>query len=338
MFRTFPIRLAIALAVVMSVRIGAEAPTNIKLATLAPDNSPWTSAIRSMGAAWEKATAKRVRLTVSAGTIPNESHAIARMAVDGYQAATLMVPGLSELDAAFNVFGVPFFFESDAELVHVQQKLTPLIRERLRAKHYHLINWGNAGWIRLFSKQPIRTLDDAKQANLYTTAGNPKMVQWYTANGFHAVPLAAGEIPKQLKLPTGSINAAPMPPVYAVALQIFKDARYMLDVRLAPLVGATVMTDAAWNRISAEDREKMLAAAAMEQQINTQAPALDVKSIAAMKDAGLQIVTLDAKAVGEFRRAAETLGATQRGQMIPPDVYDLAVREREAFRKAKQGK
>ena len=339
MFRTFPIRLAIALAVVMSVRIGAEAPTNIKLATLAPDNSPWTSAIRSMGAAWEKATAKRVRLTVSAGTIPNESHAIARMAVDGLQAATLMVAGLGEIDPAFNVFGVPFFFESDAELVHVQQKLTPLIRERLRAKHYHLINWGNAGWIQLFSKQPIRTLDDAKQATLYTTAGNPKMVQWYTANGFHAVPLAAGEIPKQLKLPTGMINAAPMPPVYAVALQIFKDARYMLDVRLAPLVGATVMTDAAWNRISAEDREKMLAAAAaMEQQINTQAPALDVKSIAAMKDAGLQIVTLDAKAAGEFRRAAEILGETQRGQMIPPDAYDLAVREREAFRKAKQGK
>jgi TRAP-type C4-dicarboxylate transport system substrate-binding protein len=95
------------------------------------------------------------------------------------------------------------------------------------------------------------------------------------------------------------------------------------------------MTDAAWKRISAEDHEKMLAAAAaMEQQIGTQAPALDVKSIAAMKDAGLQIVTLDAKAAGEFRRAAEILGETQRGQMIPPDVYDLAVREREAFRKA----
>ena len=80
----------------------------------------------------------------------------------------------------------------------------------------------------------------------------------------------------------------------------------------------------------------MLAAASvMEQQINTQAPGLDARSIAAMKTAGLQIVTLDAKAVAEFRGAAENLGATQRGAMIPSDVYDLAVREREAFRKAK---
>ncbi len=339
MFGTIPYRFVTALAIIMTVSLSAQAPVNIRLATLAPDNSPWTSALRSMGTAWEKATERRVRLTVYAGTIPSESSAIARMAVDGLQAATLMVAGLAEIDESFNIFGVPFFFESDAELAHVQQKLTPLIQQRLQARHYHLINWGNAGWVQLFSKMPIRTLADVKQAKLYTTEGNPKMVQWYTANGFHAVPLSAGEIPKQLKLPTGAINAAPMPPVYAVALQIFKDAPHMLDIRLAPLVGATVMTDAAWKKISPEDRPKILAAAsAMEQQINTQAPGLDAKSISAMTAAGLQVVKLDANAVAEFRAAAERLGATQRGAMIPADVYDLAVRERDAFRKAKPAK
>lgn len=332
-------RVVTAIALFATVSLGAQSPLNIRLATLAPDNSPWTSALRSMGTAWEKATDRRVRLTVYAGTIPSESSAIARMAVDGLQAATLMVPGLSEIDEAFNVFGVPFFFESDAELAHVQQKLTPLIQQRLQAKGYHLINWGNAGWVQLFSKAPIRTLADVKLAKLYTTEGNPKMVQWYTANGFHAVPLSAGEIPKQLKLPSGAINAAPMPPVYAVALQIFKDAPHMLDIRLAPLVGATVMTETAWNKISPEDRAKVLAAAStMEKQINTEAPALDAKSIAAMTSAGLQVVKLDPAAVNELRTAAERLGGTQRGAMIPADAYDLAVRERDAFRKTKPAK
>lgn len=339
MFDKIPYRLALVLVVAASVSIGAQAPINIRLATLAPDNSPWTGALRSMGATWEKTTDRRVRLTVYAGTIPSESSAIARMAVDGLQAATLMVAGLSEIDEAFSIFGVPFFFESDAELAHVQQKLTPLIQERLRAKRYHLLNWGNAGWVQLFSKTPIRTLADVKQAKLYTTEGSPKTVQWYTANGFHAVPLAAGEIPKQLKLPSGAINAAPMPPVYAVALQIFRDAPHMLDIRLAPLVGATVMTDAAWNKISADDRAKLLAAASvMEQQVNAQAPALDAKSVSAMTAAGLQIARLDAKAAAEFRGAAELLAATQRGGMIPADVYDLAVRERDAFRKSKSSR
>ena len=339
MFGTIPYRFVTVLAIAATVSLGAQSALNVRLATLAPDNSPWTSALRSMGTAWEKTTEKRVRLTVYAGTIPSESSAIARMAVDGLQAATLMVAGLAEIDEAFNIFGVPFFFESDAELAHVQQKLTPLIQQRLQARRYHLVNWGNAGWVQLFSKTPIRTLADVKQAKLYTTEGNPKMVQWYTANGFHAVPLSAGEIPKQLKLPSGAINAAPMPPVYAVALQIFKDAPHMLDIRLAPLVGATVMTDTAWNKISPDDRTMVLAAAAaMEQQINTQAPGLDAKSVSAMTAAGLQVLKLDAKAVTEFRSAAERLGVTQRGAMIPADVYDLAVREGNPFRKAQPAK
>jgi TRAP-type C4-dicarboxylate transport system substrate-binding protein len=165
------------------------------------------------------------------------------------------------------------------------------------------------------------------------------MVQWYTANGFHAVPLSAGEIPKQLTLPTGAINAAPMPPVYAVALQIFKDAPHMLDVRLAPLVGATVMTDTAWNKISLDDRAKVLAAAAiMESEIGKQAPELDAKSITAMKTAGLQIVTLDPKAIVDLRSAAENLAVTQRGAMIPSEVFDVALRERTAFRKLTSAK
>jgi hypothetical protein len=76
----------------------------------------------------------------------------------------------------------------------------------------------------------------------------------------------------------------------------------------------------------------------MEQQVNTQAPALDSKSISAMTAAGLQVVKLDAAAAGEFRAAAERLSATLRGGMIPADVYDLAVRERDAFRKTKPAK
>jgi TRAP-type C4-dicarboxylate transport system substrate-binding protein len=261
------------------------------------------------------------------------------MAVDGLQAATLMTAGLSEIDDAFNVFGIPFFFESDAELIHVQQKLTPMIRDRLRAKRYHLVNWGNGGWIHLFSKQPLRTLDDVKQAKLYTTEGNPKMVQWFTTNGFHAVPLPAGEIPKQLTLPNGAINAAPMPPIYAMTLQVFKNAPYMLDVRLAPLVSATVMTDSAWNRILPADRTKIMTAASqMEQQIAKEGPGLDSFSIGMMKTAGLQVVPLDAKVVAEFRSIAEKLAVTQRGVLIPSDIYDLAIRERDTFRNAKPAK
>ncbi len=46
MFDKIPYRLALVLVVAASVSIGAQAPINIRLATLAPDNSPWTGALR----------------------------------------------------------------------------------------------------------------------------------------------------------------------------------------------------------------------------------------------------------------------------------------------------
>ena len=340
MFGKHPFRLVAALTVAVAVPLAAAGPVRIKLGTLAPENSPWTGALKSMGASWSKATENRVSLTVYAGTIPSESNAIARMAVDGLQAATLMVAGLAELDDAFNVFGIPFFFESDAELVHVQQKLTPLLEQKLAAKKLHLINWGNGGWVRMFSKNPVRTVADLKAAKLYTTEGDARWVSWYAANGFNAVPLAPGEIPKQLKLPTGAINAAPMPPVYAVALQVFRDAPYMLDLPVAPLVGATVMTDTAWQKISPADREKILEVARLaEKQIGEQAPGLDAKSIDEMKKTGLlKPVALDVKDSSTFRATVDKLTNSQRGVLVPADVFDLAVKERDAYRKAKGGR
>jgi hypothetical protein len=50
---------------------------------------------------------------------------------------------------------------------------------------------------------------------------------------------------------------------------------------------------------------------------------------------GLQVITLDAKAGAEFRAAANQLTATMRGSMVPPDVFDMAVQERDSLRKSK---
>ena len=234
---------------------------NIRLATLAPENSPWTSALRRWAPRGRKRPSKRVQLTVYAGTIPSESSAIARMAVDGLQAATLMAAGLAEIDEAFNVFGIPFFFESDAELAHVQQKLTPMIASACGEE----VSPGQLGQRRLDSallEDPIRTLEDVKQAKLYTTARAARKrcsgtrptdfmpCRWRRRDS-QAVEAAERRHQRGAK-----------PPVYALTLQIFRDAPYMLDIRLAPLDERDRDDRRAWNKISPEDRTKMLEAAA----------------------------------------------------------------------------
>jgi TRAP-type C4-dicarboxylate transport system substrate-binding protein len=324
---------AVALTLVTAGTLAAQAPVTIKLGTSAPRSSPWFADLSSMGQAWARATDNRLRVVVQPDK--KESSAITDMALGGLQAVTLSAPGLADIDKSFNVFGMPFFLESDAELAHVQEKLTPLIAAKLEAKNYKLINWGNAGWVQVFSKDPIRSLAELKAARLYTGEGSPEMVQWYTANGFNAKPLDPGQIPLQLKNPVGAINATPAPPALAVALGFFKDAPYMLNIRVAPLTSATVMSADTWKKISAADQAKILEAAkATQAKIHADSPGLDARSIATMKAAGLHVVELDAKAKQEFKTAADALLKTQSGSLVPVDIFNAAVAARDSYRKS----
>jgi TRAP-type C4-dicarboxylate transport system substrate-binding protein len=314
------------------------APGEIKLATLAPANTSWHKALLDMGAAWSRDTQGRVTLTVYPGGIQgDESTTIRKMrpGIDTLQASFLTAAGLAELDDAFNAFVMPFFFENDAEEMAVEKALTPVLEQRLQAKGFHLLSWGRGGWVQVFSKKPLRTLADVKNAKLFTSKGSDKWVQWYVSNGFHPVALLPADIPAQLKLSTGLIDTAPNPPYLALNLQIFRDAKYMLDLHIAPLVGAMIMSNTAWNKISADDKPKVTAAAlALEKRVRSEAPAQDAESVKQMVARGLQVITLDPKAAAEFRNAATQLNQSMRGSMVPADIYDMAVKERDAVRKS----
>jgi TRAP-type C4-dicarboxylate transport system substrate-binding protein len=329
--RTF-ITMATAAALVAS--IGAQAPTRLKLATFAPANTSWHRALLEMKAAVEKTTSGRVGIDIFAnGTQGTETTVVTYLRVGQLQAALLMPAGLAQIDPSVNVFGMPFFAKDDAELKHLIDTLGPEVAKRLDAKGFQLLNWGSAGWVQIFSKRQIRTLDELKKAKLFTSGGDDTMVRWYTENGFQPQALSEKEIVTQLRLPAGMIDAVPSPPYGALALQFYSATPFMLDLSVAPLVGATVVSKAAWNRLSADDKAAvMTAASAMQTRVLADVARVDAESVAAMKKAKLTVTTLDPKAKAEFEKAAAALVPSMRGRIVPADMYDMAIKARDAYR------
>jgi TRAP-type C4-dicarboxylate transport system substrate-binding protein len=134
------------------------APVDIKLATLVPANTTWHKALLDMGNTWSTDTDGRVTLTVyPGGTQGDEATTIKKMrpGFDTLQASFLTAAGLGELDESFNVFAMPFFLETPDEELAVEQKLTPLLEQKLQARGFHLLCWGSGGWVQLFSKKPV---------------------------------------------------------------------------------------------------------------------------------------------------------------------------------------
>jgi TRAP-type C4-dicarboxylate transport system substrate-binding protein len=307
----------------------AQRATRIQLGSILPANSVWDQSLKQMAADWKRDTDGRVELRVLSGSVKDEGSLARRLKAGRPQAAVFGLP--AEIDDAFNVLSIPFFFESDAETLHVVEKLTPTFERILADQGLVLLNWGHAGWAHFFTADRVASLDDLKRTKLFTTAGDERMLQWYKQNGFDPVPLAVTDL--LLGLNTGLINAHPTPPYVALLFQWYDKTPFMLDVPLAPVLGITVVTDRVWNRITVEDQQTLRASAKqLEVSLFRDVQAQELDSIGQMTQRGLTVVELDDAEKAAFRAVADELTASWRGTMIPADVYDEAVRERDSFR------
>lgn len=337
LFRRYSTLLTVAAAAaVLSSTLLAQSVT-VKLATFAPANSAWHKALLDMGDAWTKATGGRVTLRVyPGGTLGTEPSTVKMMspAVGELQAALLLPPGLARIDDAVDVFGMPFFLENEEEFRAVFTALRPMMTQRIEKQGYKVLNWGHGGWVQLFSKKEIKTIADLKAVKLYATEGDDKSIQWYKSNGFQPIPLSFNDMVGGLK--RGMIEAAPSPAYGASLLQIFRDAPFMLDVKLAPLVGATVLTNDAFNKMSETDRKVILAEAAkLEARFMSEAPKLDATAVGTMQQRGLKVTATTPAMMTEFRKTADAMVQTMRGTLVPADVFDAALQARNANRKTK---
>ncbi len=305
----------------------------VRLATLVPDRSVWGKPLREMSAEWKAATESRVTVRLYPGGVAGDDPDLVRkMRIGQLQAATLTVTGLAEIDSAFALFEIPLFFDSYEEYFHVLEKMEPLLKERLKSKGFVFLHWGHAGWINLFTTRPVATVAELRQLKLFVWAGNDSMVSWWKDNGFRPVPLAVTDIPTGLQ--TGLIEALPSTPLAALFLQWFRSTPYMLDLSFAPLVGATVMTDSSWRKISESDQETMLAIARRAgERFRKEIPQQDRVAVTEMEKRGLTVTrVVGTEAEAEWREVAQRFAANMRDAYVPSDVFDLGLRERDRYR------
>lgn len=282
--RPVDILLATALLLLAAPGVGQE----VKMATLSPDGSPWDTILEKMGDRWEATTGGRVTLTLYPGGVAgDEPDIIRKMKIGQYQGGAISVSGLTDIDKDFTIFGIPLFYDSFEEMRYVLDELTPTLSRRLEENGFKLIAWGYVGFVHFFTTAPVNSLADLQDLKIFTWAGDENMVQWWRSNGFKPVALAATDILTGLE--TGMIEAFSMPPLYAMQMQYYKKASYMIDLGLAPMMGAVLITKKSWDRMPEGDRRSVLAAGEeAEQRVLEQIPLLDQTAIKLMQSQGLR--------------------------------------------------
>jgi TRAP-type C4-dicarboxylate transport system substrate-binding protein len=291
-----------------------------------------------MGQEWQRVSKGQVLVRIyPGGVMGDEVEMQKKVGINQLQAVALSGAGLSHLDPGVGALQIPMLIQSYAELDAIRERLAPKLEARIDAKKFVVLNWADVGWIHFFSKRPARTLDDIRGMKLFTSAGDPESEALFKELGFKPVPLAVTDMLTSLQ--TGMIEAYDVPPLFAMLDQSFGLAKNMIDIKWAPLIGATIISKDSWNKIPEALRPQLMAVArksgdAQRERIRK----MGDDAVLEMQKRGLNVVRADAALQAKWHADAELVYPKMRGRLVPPDLFDEVVRLRDEYRKNAAGK
>jgi TRAP-type C4-dicarboxylate transport system substrate-binding protein len=266
------------------------------------------------------------------GSQGGEAEMVRRMRIGQLQGALMSVVGLREIEPTVAALqNMPMLFRSWEEVDYVREKIRPAMEKKFFDKGFVVLAWGDAGWVRFFSKEAAFKPDDFKRMKFFAWGSETEQQDIMKSLGYTPVPLETSDILPAIQ--TGMIGVVPSTPYFALASQIYNTAPNMLEINWAPIVGALVITRKAWDEMSPEVQATMRSASD-KAGVNLRAQArLEVdEAVAAMKKRGLVVNKPNAEQMREWNDLADKLYPRIRGSMVPADTFDEVMRQLKAYR------
>jgi TRAP-type C4-dicarboxylate transport system substrate-binding protein len=310
----------------------------LRIGTLAPKNSLYHRQLMELGEVWRNAQGGSARYMVYAdGSQGGEAEMARRMRIGQLQGALLSVVGLREIDPSVAALqNMPMLFRSWDEVDYVREKIRAGMEKKFLDKGFVVLAWGDAGWVRFFSKDAALRPDDFRKMKFFAWGSETEQQDIMKSLGYTPVPLETSDILPAIQ--TGMINVVPSTPYFALASQIYNTAPHMLEINWAPIVGALVITRKAWDDMSPEVQTTLRTASDKAGvALRTQARLEVDEAVAAMKKRGLVVNRPNAEQLREWNELADKLYPRIRGSMVPAETFDEVMRHLKAYRATAKG-
>ena len=305
----------------------------LRIGSLVPKNSLYHRQLLDVAESWRTAQGAGAKyLVYPDGSQGGEAEMARRMRIGQLQGALLSVVGLREIEPSIAALqSMPLLFRNWEELDYVREKMRPAMEKKFLDKGFVVLAWGDAGWVRFFSKEAALRPDDYKRMKFFAWGSEPDQQNIMKSLGYTPVPLETTDILPAIQ--TGMINVVPSTPYFALATQVYNTAPHMLDINWAPIVGALVVTRKAWDGMSPEVQTAVRAASDKAgAQIRTKARQEVEEAVDAMKKRGLTVNKPNPAQMKEWNDLADKLYPRIRGTMVPTETFDEVMAHLKTYR------
>jgi len=306
---------------------------NVRLASPLPANSEWGRALNRLAAEWRQVTNGQVNVVVSHdGREGSEADMLRKLYGNSIQVAIFTSAGIAEICPAIMNLSVPFMIKNEAELDAVLAEVVPILNTRVRDE-FVVLAWSKGGWVYLFSRENVLVPADLRRQRLATSPDLKDMNTVFRNMGFQLTEVDVVDLGQRLA--TGIVNATYVIPAVVAPMQLHRSLNHMLDLPIAPVMGAIVINRVTWNRLTPATQQQLIR--------TTQIMAADFDtSMARTEAAAIAAMGRDGLSVNKPSAAQEEIWSTELNAIMPSligSIFDRELNDRinEILERARRG-
>ncbi len=264
-------------------RVAATEEVVIRMATLAPAGSSWDRIFK----AWSKSLGEKTGGALkfqffSGGVAGDERDILRKMKLGQLDAAGITAVGLSQVVRPISLLQMPGVVDSFDQLNKVRTELAGDFETMFDKEGYKLLGWGDAGFGRILSKQPVLVPSDYKAVRPWVPRGDAALPEFMKIVGANGVPLGIPEVFPALQ--TGMVDTVICSAIAAVALQWFRHVSHISQEALVPIVGATLLRKELFTALTPDQQAALV-------ETGTKAHAVLIKQVQAEDEKSYRTLT-----------------------------------------------
>ena len=335
----YPMSKLILLLLALQGAAATAQTTQIKIATLAPENSHWMTEFRAGAKEIRERTEGRVQLKFYSGGVQgNEAKVLRKIQIGQLHGGTFSPTDFQKRFPELNIYGLPFVFRNEAEVDYVRERLDPKLEARFDEFGFETFGFASGGFAVVMSNVPVSSYEDLKGKKVWLPEGD--LISYEAMKALELSPVALPITDVLTGLQTGLIDIVAIPPVVALALQWHTKVKYVTQLPVLYAMGFMAISERTFDKLSAADQQVV---SDVLTRIYSEVDASSEQETANAIDALLNIgLTNVEPRDGEFEKISTIMRETNRDMaergMFSAELLDEMRRHLNDYRSLKQGR
>ena len=230
------------------------AQIQIKIATLAPQNSEWAEKFQKGSIEIQERTENRVKLKFYwGGAQGNAKKILQKIKIRQLHGGTFSPTDFQEVYPDLNIYGLPFLFKDFDEVNYVRDRVDNQLEQGFKKLGFNTYGFAGGGFAYILSNEPIREYEDLKNKKIWLPQGD--LISYEAMKSLNLLPVPLPMTDVLTGLQTGLIDIVAIPPVVALALQWHTKINYITRVPVLYAMGFLAIDSKMINRINTDDRK-----------------------------------------------------------------------------------